>query len=312
MAGKVYAGVDVSKEKLDVCVEGGGEFTVENCAPAIRQMLGRLARGPGEVHVCFESTGVYGRALLECCHALGVGVSQLNARRARQWAQGCGLLAKTDRIDAAMLCRYGRREQPPPAVQPEPWKLRMRELRDMREALAAARLIHGGRLEQASGEGLKRMLRGEISRPGRKIAKLDAAMSALFEAGDPALLSRLTAVKGVGKLTACLTVAAVPELGTLGGKTAAALCGVAPLDRESGKSRGKAHIGGGRPHARRALYMPAVACVRHNPILGAFYRRKRAEGKPPRVALVAVMRKLIVLMERIASDPGFIPSSTPV
>ena len=311
MPEKVYVGIDVSKEKLDVCVEGAEEFQIRNRAGPIRQMLQRLAGKHGDIHVCFESTGVYGRMLLECCHERKTPASVLNAGRIRHWARGCGYLAKTDRIDARMLCSYGRKEAPRATEPPEPWKRKLQDLRDMRDVYAGEKLRLAGRLEQAFSKPLVKMLRAEIGRLERKLAGLDAAMARLFKAHDAALPARLTSVQGVGEATACLLVAAVPELGTLGGKTAAALCGVSPNPEQSGKLKGPGHIGGGRAHARRALYMPAVGCIRNNPILGAFYRRKRAEGRPARVAIVAVMRKLAVLLERIASDPGFTPASAP-
>ena len=162
-----------------------------------------------------------------------------------------------------------------------------------------------GRLEQAGGGALAKMLGKEIARAGKKVKSLDARMAALFEANESELLGRLVAVRGVGPLTACLVMAALPELGTLGPRVVAALAGVAPRTNESGLFKGRAQTGGGRGRLRQALYMPAMACVLHNPVLRAFYTRKRAEGKPGKVALVGVMRKLIVLLERIASDPGF-------
>jgi len=121
MAGKVYVGVDVSKNKLDACAEGGRPFVIRNCPGAIRQALQRLSREHGDVHACFESTGVYGKALPECCHEQGVKVSQLNAKRARKWADGIGMNAKTDRIDAQVLCRYGRDVRPCPVAPAKPW-----------------------------------------------------------------------------------------------------------------------------------------------------------------------------------------------
>ena len=145
----------------------------------------------------------------------------------------------------------------------------------------------------------------------KKIEKLDAQMGRLFEENEPSLLSRMTSVKGIGAVTACLVVAAVPEIGTLGGKKAAMLAGVAPHTRQSGETALPGHIGGGRLMARGALYMSAVSAIRHNHALGAFYGRKRAEGKPGMVALTGVMRKLMELLERIAADPLFVPATPP-
>jgi transposase len=311
MAGKVYVGVDVSKNKLDVCAEGGRPFVIRNCPSAIRQVLQRLAREHGDVRVCFESTGVCGKALLECCHGQGVKVSELNAKRVRKWADGIGMNAKTDRIDAQVLCRYGRDVDPRTVAPAKPWVRTLQEMRDLRGVWVDGKVRLAGHLEQASSKAAARELRKEISRMEKKIKGLDAQMETIFEENAPSLLSRMTSVKGVGVVTACLVVAAMPEIGTLGGKRAAMLAGVAPRTRQSGETQMPGHIGGGRLMARGALYMSAVSAVRHNHVLGAFYRRKRAEGKPGRVALTAVMRKLMGLLERIAADPLFVPASPP-
>jgi len=306
-AAKVYVGVDVSKGKLDVCVEGGRPCVVRNCPSAIRQKLRALASGHGDIHVCFESTGVYGLALLECCHEQGVKVSQINARRVRQWAEGVGVNAKTDEIDARVLCRYGRDVGPPPATRPEPWKRELRELRDLRDGWVGDKVRLEGRLEQASSKRAAGELRREISRLERKIKSLDAEMAGLFKANEPSVFARMTSVKCVGATTACLVVAAMPEIGTLGPKRAAMLAGVAPHTRQSGGAEMPGHIGGGRMAARNALYMSAVSGIRHNPVFKAVYKGLVARGNPPRHAITAVMRKLMELLERIAADPGFTP-----
>ena len=308
MTGKVYLGIDVSKATLNFAAETGGEGTITNVPSAIRQKLQKLRGQHPGLHVCLESTGVYGRALLDVCHEQGVTVSLLNARAVHHWAIACGTLAKTDRLDARMLCRYGRAQAPRPTPPTAPWKRKLQGLRDMREILLKAKIRFHGHLEQAHSKPLAAMLRKEIARLDKKIGALDARMEAHFKASDPALLKRLTSVKGVASLTACQLIAALPELGTLGKQTVSALAGLAPLTRESGKLKGAGHTGGGRPRLRALLKMPASSAIQHNPVIKTFYERKRAEGKRGDVALTAVMRKLLVLLERIAGDPGFVPS----
>ena len=207
-----------------------------------------------------------------------------------------------------MLCRHGRSQAPKPPLPAAPWKRELQGLRDMREILLKAKIRFHGHPGQAHSKPLAAMLRKEIARLEKKTGALETRMAGLFQASDPALLKRLTAVKGVASLTACQLIAALPELGTLGKQTAAALAGLAPLTRESGKSKGAGHTGGGRPRARALLKMPAFSAIRHNSVLRAYYERKCAEGKRGDVALTAVMRKLLVLLERIAGDPGFVPS----
>jgi len=297
----------VSKGKLDVCAEGGGAFVVKNCASSIRQTLRRLAEEHGDIHVCFESTGVYGRALLEVCLERGVKAGQLNAKRVRKWAEGVGMNAKTDAIDARVICRHGRETDPRPATPAAPWRRELRELRDMRLVWVDGKVRLQGHLEQASSKLAAKELRREIARLEGKIAKLDARMAELFKASGPSVYARMASAKCVGAATACLVVAAMPEIGTLGAKRAAMLAGVAPHTRQSGEAEMPGRIGGGRMAARNALYMSAVSGIRHNPVFGAVYRGLVAKGKPPRVAITAVMRKLMELLERIAADPGFTP-----
>lgn len=313
MSEKVYIGVDVSKAALDVRVEGGRAFVLDNAPKAIEKSLKRLVKeNPGKaLHVCYESTGVYGDALREACWDAKVTVSVLNAKRLRDWARSYGVLAKTDKIDARMICKYARERGAEPAVPPAQWLQSLRGLYRVREAFVQEKVVACGHLEQIGDKAMRKRLEREVARLDREIAGLEAEMVAVARSDARAsdLMVRMTGVKGVGELTACVVIALVPELGTLGSKRVASLAGLAPHPDDSGKQSNPRHIREGRSDLRRHLYMPALAAIRHNKILRDFYTALKEKGKASKVALVAVMRRLIVLLEKIAGNPGFVPSA---
>lgn len=311
MNGKVYVGVDVSKAKLDVCIEGGRAFVLENVPAKIVASLRRLRKehAAAELHVCYESTGVYGDALRDACWACGIAVSVLNAKQVRDWAKGVGQMAKTDKIDARTVCRFARAVGVVPAQVPEEWRTLARGLLKLRTVFVQQKILVQGHLEQTTEPWIRRRLEAEAARLEKRIGQLEAEMVAAVrsDTGAMEVVDRMASVKGVGALTACSVIALVPEIGTLGRKRSAALAGLAPIADDSGTYSGTRHIRAGRADLRRVLYMPSVCAIRHNPVLRAFYGRLRKRGKPAKVALTAVMRRLIILLDRIAGRPDFMP-----
>lgn len=290
----VHAGVDVSKDTLDASAPLR-KRSFANSVQGHRALVAALLR-LGPVHVVCEATGGYERALVDALHQAGVPVSVINPRQVRDFARSQGRLAKTDRIDAQVLADYGQAIQPKPTPpcsaeqrQLEQWITRRRQLVDMLQ-------MERCRLEQTSDAALRRAIRSVVRTIEVQIRRVEQQLHKLLEA-TPAwarAVKHLCAVKGVGLITALSLLAALPEIGQLNRRQAAALAGLAPFNRDSGKARGRRMIGGGRPDVRQAIYMAALVASATNPTFKAFYQRLRSAGKPGKVALTAVMRKLLI------------------
>jgi len=300
-----YVGIDVSKETLDYAVTETETGQVPNTPEGHRRLLERL-RAVGHARVICEASGGYERPLVAALLAGQVEVAVVQPGRARAYAQSEGLLAKTDRIDARLLRRYGQHVTLRLA-QPTPEKLVvLRDLVDRRRSVVE-RLVE---LENQLGTARQTLARW-LEREQRFLKKERAALDQEIQeqiAADQQLRdkeARLRELKGVGPILAATALAHLPELGTLPDKTVAALVGVAPHPRDSGKTRRPRHVRGGRATLRHVLYMAAVTAVRSNPILRAVHDRLRAKGKPTRVCLVAIMRKIIVLLNRMCANPHF-------
>lgn len=291
-------GVDISKDWLDVHrLPDAGTARFANTETGHAALIGWLAAFDAPALVVFEATGAYHRALRQALERAARPFCKVNPRQARRFAQALGQLAKTDRIDAGVLARMGQ------ALALEPQSPRG-ETQDDLNALTGARqalVKDRAALLARRATAAHALVLGQMDRRRAAIeadiAELDAAIAALVQA-DAALSARqaiLVSIPGVGETTAATVLAEIPELGRIEGRQAAALAGLAPITRASGRWRGRAFIGGGREALRRALYMPALVATRPNPDLRATYERLVAAGKPRKLALVAVMRKLIVL-----------------
>lgn len=301
---EITIGVDISKDRLDVhCWPDGAarEFTndLSGCRALIRWLAGReIAR------IVFEPTGPFHRQFERALAAAGLPLAKVNPRHARRFADALGLLAKTDRLDAGLLARMGallepRLQTPASAVLDE-----LRELHLARAALIKDRVAARNRAGQLRLPLLRRQNARRLARIERDLAAVDAAIAALIGA-DPALARKhriLTSIPGISAITAAAILAEMPELGTLGPKQAASLAGLAPVTRQSGTWRGRASIRGGRSALRRALYMPALSAVRYNPDLAAQYTAPRAAGKPFKLAITAIMRKLLLVANALLRD----------
>lgn len=287
-------GIDISKASLDCHAHPAGSARqFANTAKGHKTLLAWIGQWQIE-RIAFEATGTYHRAL-EAALADWPCV-KLNPERARRFAQATGTLAKTDRIDAMMLARMAATLQPPVRPAKTASQALLAELINARDGLVRDRTALKNREKNLTLAILKRHCKQRLDQIARHIEALDAEIASII-AADPALARRhaiLISIDGVGALTANQLVATMPELGSLENKQAASLAGLAPVARQSGQWKGKSFIRGGRANVRQALYMPALVAARFNPDLKAKYQQLIAAGKPAKVAITTVMRKLIV------------------
>ncbi len=315
----VYAGIDVCKAWLDVYLHPTGRsFRVPNSKEGCARLALELTSAAAGL-IVMEATGKLHRLAHRELSAAGFAVAIVNPYRSRKLADALGQLAKTDKIDARLLAFYGA------AIRPEVTPVPAKSLAELQE-LVLARQAGGANVYRerqalphaqetalknqtaaAASPVLKRLLKAQLKAQARLIAGLEAAIAALLarDAGLGRRCELLASIKGIGPVVAATLVACLPELGMLGGGQIAALAGVAPMNCDSGEMRGQRRIKGGRAHVRSALYMAAVAASRCNPDLKAFYGRLRNAGKAAKLALTAVMRKLVLLANTLIREDRY-------
>lgn len=299
------AGIDVSKEHLDVCWNAE-TLRVGNDAQGWDELAARLLSSAVDL-VVVEATGGYERGVVAALQAKGLAVARVNPRQARDFAKSMGLLAKTDRLDARglrdfaeVLARHPQRSKFITPVLDEQraalagMMLRRRQLVDMRVA-------ESNRLELASARAAK-SIASVLKVLDRQLASIDKDIDKHMGEHFKDQRDLLDSVKGVGAVTTLTLLSALPELGQLGRKPIAKLVGVAPLANDSGYRKGARHIWGGRAEVRSALYMASLSAQRYNPVIKAFYQRLLAAGKPKKVAMVACMRKLLTILNAMLRD----------
>lgn len=298
-----YAGIDVSGEQLDVHIRPSGqEFSIPNTSSGARKAASRIMRA-GASLVVMESTGRLEAASAGVIEAAGVPVAVVNPGRVREFAKATGRLAKTDRVDAAVIAHYAEAIKPQPTPQPTPEERAMQELVDRRSDLTGMRTAEQNRLKRTSTGSVRRRIQAHLSWLEGELKRVEEEIRAATNANDQwrERADLLSSVPGVGPVTAMTVIAQLPELGRLDRREVASLVGLAPFNRDSGMMRGRRTIFGGRGTVRAVLYMAAMAAMRWNHDLRAFYERLVAAGKLKKVALVAVMRKLIVMLNAIAA-----------
>jgi transposase len=300
----VYAGIDVCKEWLDADVPAHAtKFRVNNDRFGRRRLNRELAK-LAVTRVVMEATGKYHRAAQRSLHAAGFAVAVVDPLRARLFAKACGYLAKTDRIDARLLALMGEALEPTALAPVSEALLELQELVNARTAATAERTALTNRRAAAQAAFLRAELGRRLIAAKRHLERLDAEIEKRIQA-QPELARRYTilmSIPGVGAVTAAVLIANFAELGACSSKQAAMLAGVAPVACESGERVGYRAIKGGRMSVRNALYMAALSAASHNAGLAPFAKRLRQAGKPAKVALVAVMRKLIVLANTLISQ----------
>lgn len=290
-------GIDVSKDRLDVVSDGKPEsFT--NDSKGIRSLLSRFEDPEGAFRLSCEATGPYSRLLVANCLERGVPVSIVNARAVRNLARASGKMAKTDGLDALLIARYAKTFDPPLLTRSWFTRVRLAQLLQRIDFLTSSRTRCKASLDSYDDPEILSDIRREIRTLDRRIASYRARIDA--EIGKNANLAerreRMARLKGVGPVTATALVVTMPELGSLNRKEVAALCGLAPMNRDSGRSTGKRMIQAGRSRPRRALYMAALSASRFHPTLSEHYRKLKEGGKPPKVALTAIARKLAIML----------------
>ena len=298
-----YVGVDVAKARLDFDLPGM-DRSVANTVEAIAEVLAKLPPG---AHVVCESTGGYEATLTAAALERDIAISVVPPQRVRHYARSQGKLAKTDRIDAKLLTNFGSANQPARLVPLEPAREQVRALLRARAQLIELQKIEACWAEHASSSPLLRNLAAEraavvqrqVEELMREIRQVLATIAGREE------VARLQQVQGVGEITAWTVWAEMPEIGRMKPGQPAGLAGLAPHPRDSATIRGKRYIQQGRPQVRRVLYMAAITASRYNPILRTFYQRLRAHGKPAKVALIAVARRLIELLNLLLQNPNF-------
>jgi len=299
------AGIDVSKQHLDVCC-GEHEQRWNNDATGWSELAAALKAWQVDL-VVVEATAGLERGLVCALQAAGVQVARVNPRQARDFAKSLGVLAKTDRIDArclrdfaSVLARHPQRERyiTPVADQHrealQALMVRRRQLLDMQVAETQRLASAGARAARSIGVVIKTLQ--------RQLESIDRDIDDLMDQHFKPQRKLLEGVKGVGTGTALALLAALPELGTLGRRAISKLVGVAPLADDSGQRKGKRRIWGGRAHVRSALYMATLSAMRYNPAIAPVYQRLIAAGKPKKVAMVACMRKLLVILNAMLRD----------
>lgn len=298
---RMFVGVDVAKAELVVAVRpSGAQWAVANDEPGRRTLVERLRAEPPQVLV-LEATGGYELPAVAALVAAGLPVVVVNPRQVRDFARSTGQLAKTDRLDAAVLALFAERVQPPVRALPDAATHALDALVARRRQLVEMLVAEQNRLGMTHGRGNRPItvsIKQTIAFLTRQLATTDREIgtmireSAVWRERDDLLQS----VPGIGPVVAHTLVATLPELGYLNRRAIAKLVGVAPLNRDSGTWRGRRTIHGGRASVRAAVYMAALVASRHNTVLRAFYQRLLADGKPKKLALVACMRKLLTIL----------------
>ena len=292
-------GIDVSKSEWAIAVHPSGErWTTPTTAAALETVVARLTTLAPQIIVA-EATGGYERILVAGLAAAGLPVAVVNPRQVRAYAQALGRTAKTDAIDAEVLALFGARMQPIARAIPDAATQALAALVARRRQLLDMLGAEQRRLEHAPATGrITRDLRNHIRWLERRVEEVDGDIGTAIQDSPVWRVhdDLLRTVPGIGPTTARTLLAELPELGQLDRRAIAALVGVAPFNCDSGTHRGRRHIWGGRASVRTTLYMAALVATRHNAPLRAFYRRLRDAGKPGKVALVAVMRKLLTIV----------------
>ncbi len=304
----VYMGVDISKDSLDLWGSSGRPGKYVNNKTGCRTLVCRLKKIE-RVHVTCEATGGYERMLVDALQAAGIDVSLVNPRQVRDFARAQGRLAKTDRLDAQVLAEYGEAMRPKVTPPRSKAHRQIEEVVQRRRQLVDMLQMERCRLRQTADPAMRKSIKGLVRILETQIKNAERRMRQLME-DVPALkqaVTRLCEIKGIGMISALSLLAFMPELGSLNRAQAAALAGVAPFNRDSGTFRGRRIIWGGRAAVRATLYMVALVASRRNPLFSEFYQQLRKRGKQAKVALVAVMRKMIIYINSIMKEelPAF-------
>lgn len=300
----MFVGIDVSKDRLDVHIRPSGDaFAVRHDGEGIAALIARLAVIGPEL-VVLEATGGLQTRVAASIAAADLPTAVVNPRQVRDFARATGRLAKTDALDAEAIAHFAEAVHPEPRRLSDEASLALQALVARRRQLVEMRVAEKNRRQQVNEAKLRKRLDAHLDWLAEAIAEIDRDIDEHIK-GSPLWRARedlLTSVPGIGDTVARALIADLPELGSLTRRRIAALVGVAPFNRDSGTMRGRRSIAGGRHNVRTVLFMATLTAIRCNPAIRAAYRRLVAAGKPKMTALVACMRKLLVILNAIVRD----------
>jgi transposase len=300
----IVVGIDVSKDRLDIAVRPSNEsFSVGRNAAGLEQLLARLRQLSPRV-VALEATGGFETVVAAALSAAGLPVAIVNPAQIRAFARAIGQRAKTDPIDARVIAHFAEATNLEPRPLPDEQTRLLADLVGRRRQIIEMMGAERQREQRLSAPRLKKSIARLVKALEKELASLDTDIGDAVR-GSPAWRAKeelLASVPGVGPVISHTLIADLPELGQIGGTQITALVGLAPFTRQSGKWRGKSFIGGGRTDVRAVLFMGALVAKQHNPVLKAFFDRLIAAGKPKMVALIAVARKLLTILNAIIRD----------
>lgn len=297
-------GIDVAKQYFDLHILKTSQYQrMENSTGGIRKCVALCNKIRPEL-IVMEATGGYEMTLAATLQAEGFAVAVVNPRRIRDFAKAAGQIAKTDRLDARIIAQFAATMEPMPTKQFDELMQKLKALVARRSQLVGLHTAESNRLEHAEGREIRRSIVAVLKFIEAQLKTINRQIAELIE-NMPRLKQRteiLNSVPGIGPTTANMLVTELPELGQLNRRQIAALVGVAPMARDSGTFRGKRMTGGGRKKIRSRLFMPTLVAVRYNPILKAYYNKLLNREKCKMVALVAVMRKLICILNTMVRN----------
>jgi len=295
-------GIDVAKQNFDLhSLRTGQDLRMKNSTDGISKCVALCNKIRPEL-IVMEATGGYELALAATLQAEGFAVAVVNPRRIRDFARAAGQIAKTDKLDARIIAQFAATMEPMPTEQINENTQKLKALVARRSQLVGLHTAESNLLEHADGKEIRRSIAAVLKVIEAQLKTIDRQIKEHID-NTPRLRQRseiFDSVPGIGPTTANMLVTELPELGRLNRRQIAALIGVAPIARDSGTFRGKRMTGGGRKKIRSRLFMPTLVAVRHNPILKAYYNKLLSRGKCKMVALVAVMRKLICILNTMA------------
>ena len=293
-----FVGIDVAKAKFDVAIGTDRQvFQLTNDSTGFAELSKQLTQ-PGSCLIVMEATGGYEKPLAVYLTDLGHVVSVVNPRQVRDFAKAMNILAKTDKIDARVLAKFGERIRPRAIAITNKKQDELDQLVTRRRQLIASRTAEKNRQGQASSKVVRKSIQKILDSLNEDIRLMDSEIAKLIESDDDwkHRIEILKSAPGVGDVVARTIVAELPELGTLNRNQISAMVGVVPFARDSGTLKGKRSIFGGRPSVRSALYMAALSAIKHNQAIKRFADRLKAQSKPSKVILVACMRKLLITL----------------
>lgn len=299
---KVFVGVDVSKFTLDFfSPDEEKAVQIENSEAAINALCVELKKRNRPLMVVMEATGGYESLLVIQLAKHAIEAAVVNPRQVRDFAKGIGMDAKTDLIDAQVISRFGSVVKPQPMAVQSDHERKHGALVARRNQLLELVNQEQNRLKQSWDEDAKRSIQDVLEVLKKQLKSIDSQLAKMLKADteNQRTIEILSSVKGVGPVTISTLIAELPELGELNRGEVAKLVGVAPINRDSGKTSGKRFIGGGRGQVRRVLYMATLVAIRYNPLIKAFYQRLKTKGKESKVAIVACMRKFITILNHL-------------